>query len=536
MSEPGKTDVFLTHDWGKDELGRSNHDRVAVVNEALKELGYKTWFDSDRMTGDILNQMASGIDNTKVILVFVTQRYALKVGGTNGADNCKLEFQHAARMKTKNLMVPIIMENRMKSPSAWKGPVGIILGGELAVRMSFEFSDCERFKAGIAELKQEIDVRLRSLEAAVPDISAASITAPVATPAPAPAPAATPTRAKVAETTNYTEIYYALLHSAGENLKIKKIDGHGAGKYLYLRKNHQIDLTNDKEKANNWSVKPKRQYGKLGFSLMLFKRLDGQESSPSLIVDENSSCVVLNNGSYENEEGDFWAIIPKREDNKKSGNFKTFQIVNMKSSGPLLADWSKRGSYKIRCHETGIGSTTLKREKVKDSLWEFEGSMLLKAFPGQKEFSNIYDQSILNEKSLLIKNLGSDYLGHDNKTGKVFLSNRANSSWGLSPWQETSKSCVMITPSTGKFQLAVDTDGESVILSEGVMSDAGFQDNKWGLVPVEELEIRGVYIIRKCMGNNAGAKLAVENSSGKIVCTNSKDSGYSFKWKLVSHP
>ena len=178
MSEPGKTDVFLTHDWGKDELGRSNHDRVAVVNEALKELGYKTWFDSDRMTGDILNQMASGIDNTKVILVFVTQQYALKVGGSNEKDNCKLEFQYAARVKGKALMVPIIMEDRMKRPGEWIGHIGLILGGELAVRMSFEFSDCERFKAGIAELKQEIDVRLRILEAVVPGISATSITAP----------------------------------------------------------------------------------------------------------------------------------------------------------------------------------------------------------------------------------------------------------------------------------------------------------------------------------------------------------------------
>ena len=163
MSEPGKTDVFLTHDWGKDELGRSNHDRVAVVNEALKELGYKTWFDSDRMTGDILNQMATGIDNTKVILVFVTQRYAQKVGGSNEKDNCKLEFQYAARVKGKALMIPIIMEDRMKRPGEWIGPIGLILGGELAVRMSYEFSDSEKFKAGIAELKDEIDSRLDKL-------------------------------------------------------------------------------------------------------------------------------------------------------------------------------------------------------------------------------------------------------------------------------------------------------------------------------------------------------------------------------------
>jgi hypothetical protein len=28
-----KTDVFLTHDWGVDELGRANHDRVAIINK-----------------------------------------------------------------------------------------------------------------------------------------------------------------------------------------------------------------------------------------------------------------------------------------------------------------------------------------------------------------------------------------------------------------------------------------------------------------------------------------------------------------------
>lgn len=33
-----KTDVFLTHDWGKDELGRDNHSRVAAVNDGLKAI------------------------------------------------------------------------------------------------------------------------------------------------------------------------------------------------------------------------------------------------------------------------------------------------------------------------------------------------------------------------------------------------------------------------------------------------------------------------------------------------------------------
>lgn len=31
------------------------------------------------MTGDIVDRMCNGIDNTKLVLVFITERYALKV-------------------------------------------------------------------------------------------------------------------------------------------------------------------------------------------------------------------------------------------------------------------------------------------------------------------------------------------------------------------------------------------------------------------------------------------------------------------------
>ena len=41
-----KTDVFLTHNWGK---GQDNHKRVALVNAGLKKRGLLTWFDDERM-------------------------------------------------------------------------------------------------------------------------------------------------------------------------------------------------------------------------------------------------------------------------------------------------------------------------------------------------------------------------------------------------------------------------------------------------------------------------------------------------------
>ena len=41
-SSSAEYDAFLTHDWGDDELGRSNHARVAEVNRLLKAAGFVT--------------------------------------------------------------------------------------------------------------------------------------------------------------------------------------------------------------------------------------------------------------------------------------------------------------------------------------------------------------------------------------------------------------------------------------------------------------------------------------------------------------
>eukprot|EP01147_Barroeca_monosierra_P006758 gene6758-378_t len=32
-------DIFLSHDWGTDQEGRNNHDRVAMLNTMLKAHG-----------------------------------------------------------------------------------------------------------------------------------------------------------------------------------------------------------------------------------------------------------------------------------------------------------------------------------------------------------------------------------------------------------------------------------------------------------------------------------------------------------------
>jgi hypothetical protein len=153
--------AFLTHDWGNDELGRNNHRRVVQVAKALKSRGLPVWIDEDEMTGDIVEQMCNGIENSNAIVVFVTERYIGKVGGSNDKDNCKLEFKYAARMAGPSTMIPVVMEERMSDSHRWSGPVGFTLGGTLFVKM---WDDDDVGGAGLEQLVQEIVKRCPAWE------------------------------------------------------------------------------------------------------------------------------------------------------------------------------------------------------------------------------------------------------------------------------------------------------------------------------------------------------------------------------------
>jgi len=131
--DPSNPSVFLTHTWVKDEENRDNHGRVGIVNKLLQEQGYRTWFDEDKMVGHIDQQMARGIDESDIMLVFITKVYMEKVAST-GQDNCKAEFTYATTRKKR--MISIIMEPCMKDSGEWTGPVGLRLAGDLYVDMS----------------------------------------------------------------------------------------------------------------------------------------------------------------------------------------------------------------------------------------------------------------------------------------------------------------------------------------------------------------------------------------------------------------
>lgn len=154
-----RTHVFLSHDWGIDELGRDNHERVALINKELTNVGYKTWFDGDKMAGTIDEKISKGIEQTEGVIVFITQNYHEKVNGTNDKDNCKKEFMFASRIQAKSKMIPVVMEKSMCSTSKWSGLVSFHLGGEMFVDMSGNLDDKKYVSEQMERLKRELQFK-----------------------------------------------------------------------------------------------------------------------------------------------------------------------------------------------------------------------------------------------------------------------------------------------------------------------------------------------------------------------------------------
>ena len=117
---PLKRDVYLTHDGGVDGAGRHTQQRVAAVNAYLRQRGLTTWFDGERLQGNVVDKMGAGIDDSEVVAVFVTQSYIDRAGGRAGPhDNCKREFEYAER--TKGVTLSPSSSSRRARAGGWRG-------------------------------------------------------------------------------------------------------------------------------------------------------------------------------------------------------------------------------------------------------------------------------------------------------------------------------------------------------------------------------------------------------------------------------
>jgi len=100
--------------------------------------------------------MSKGIDDSDCFIVFITEEYIAKVNGDNAGDNCKLEFNYAARRKTKKLMIAVVLEASCRDTSKWSGSFGFTLCDELFV----DFVNDRDFDKNLSNLYEEINKRI----------------------------------------------------------------------------------------------------------------------------------------------------------------------------------------------------------------------------------------------------------------------------------------------------------------------------------------------------------------------------------------
>ena len=150
------TDVFLSHNWGRDESDRNNRYRVSLINRELKRRGYKTWFDEDEMAGNIAERMSEGIEQTKAVIIFLTRKYYEKVNGENALDSCKREFIYAVQRKTPEKILVVVMEECMRDTGTWTKLVGFDFSSRLYVDMSEDLQDRNYLHQQMESLQEQL--------------------------------------------------------------------------------------------------------------------------------------------------------------------------------------------------------------------------------------------------------------------------------------------------------------------------------------------------------------------------------------------
>ena len=147
--------LFLSHAWAVDELGRDNHERVERLLRALERLGWSTWFDENNIGGNMDASVADGIEGADAVIVCLTKKYCEKINDSARSqwrrDWCLKEWTYANTRR--KLLLPLIMEPCMKRSKDW--PVGMVLlelGSTLCADASSD--DIEAAATGVHRLLQ----------------------------------------------------------------------------------------------------------------------------------------------------------------------------------------------------------------------------------------------------------------------------------------------------------------------------------------------------------------------------------------------
>ena len=113
-------DVFISHNWGKQEDGETdNHEKAKEIAQLLQsEHGRSLWLDENEMKGNVDKAMSDGVLKSRVFLMLLTKKYMEKVLNANKKDNCYYEFCLALNNK-QDAMIPVVVESFVWGKLTW---------------------------------------------------------------------------------------------------------------------------------------------------------------------------------------------------------------------------------------------------------------------------------------------------------------------------------------------------------------------------------------------------------------------------------
>jgi len=144
---------------------------VVNVKQRLEARGWQCWLDEEDIGPDLRSSMAQGIEECKVVVLFLSKEYIKKVCDAKKSDN--VVFEYALTMNQKagrgggddDMFVPVIMESfRTDSgflfpdePRSWQGRLSGEIGPTMMqVRMNDCFGDDDALDKKIDELDRAL--------------------------------------------------------------------------------------------------------------------------------------------------------------------------------------------------------------------------------------------------------------------------------------------------------------------------------------------------------------------------------------------
>lgn len=131
-------DIFISHAWGNDSERRNNHARCKLIADYLIQKKFEVWFDDYDIYGNIDNSITKGINNSKVIILCLTQRYCDKINNAVNNnflnDNCYKEWSYC--LFKQKIIIPIIMDQQMKILYLQDGIVQMYLNNTIYIDCS----------------------------------------------------------------------------------------------------------------------------------------------------------------------------------------------------------------------------------------------------------------------------------------------------------------------------------------------------------------------------------------------------------------